>query len=152
MRSLEYHLNGLSLVKHRTEVRVAIWMIATLAVLPGCATRPAPDFKGRWQPVSRYAATAQEIPLYQSYVFYPVPMDGTLKGMLTRWAKDSKLTLSYLHPSDFTLHAPVAQIRTGNLQDAVSRLNSAYADQRVSITASQNQIVVRPAEDASIGP
>lgn len=152
MQSPGYHLNGLGHVKHRTEVRIALWMMATFALLPGCATRPAPDFKGRWQAVNRYAATTEEIPLYQSYVFYPAPMDATLKGMLTRWARDSKLSLSYLHPSDFTLHAPIARIRTVNLQDAVSQLNQAYAAQRVSITASGNQIVVRPAADASTGP
>jgi len=70
-------------------------------------------------------------------------MDGTLKGMLTRWASDSKMTLAYLHPSDFTLHAPVAKIRTGNLQDAALQLTAAYVDRGVSITTDSNQIVVR---------
>lgn len=88
--------------------------------------------------------------MYQSYVFYPSPMDGTLKSMLTRWAKDSKMTLSYLHPSDFTLHAPVAQVRTGNLQDAVKQLTAIYAGQRVSITASETQIVVRSFDTATV--
>lgn len=98
--------------------------------------------------MNRYAAETQEIPLYESYMFYPAPMDGTLKTMLSRWGRDSKMSLSYLHPSDFTLHAPVAQIRTGNLQDAVLQLNSAYAGRGVVVTASQNQIVVRPLEQA----
>lgn len=96
--------------------------------------------------MNRYAATAEEIPLYQSYVFHASPMDGTLKTMLTRWANDSKMTLSYLHPSDFTLYGPVAQIQTNDLQQAVSQLTAAYAGQRVSVTASNNQIVVRVAE------
>ena len=93
--------------------------------------------------MNRYAASAEEIPLYQSYVFHASPMDGTLKTMLTRWASDSKMTLSYLHPSDFTLYGPVAQIQTNDLQQAVSQLTTAYAEQRVSVTASNNQIVVR---------
>ena len=75
-------------------------------------------------------------------------MDGTLKTMLTRWARDSKMSLSYLHPSDFTLHAPVAQIHTGNLQEAVSQLNVAYAGRSVVVSASENQLVVRPVEQA----
>ncbi len=96
--------------------------------------------------MNRYAADTQEIPLYESYVFHPAPMDGTLKTMLMRWARDSKMSLSYLHSSDFTLHAPVAQIRTGNLQDAVSQLNAAYAGRSIVVSATQSQIVVRPLE------
>ena len=126
-----------------------LWvLIPMMLVLSGCATRPAPDFGGRWKPANRYAATAEEIPLYQSYVFTASPMDGTLRNMLTRWAKDSKMTLSYLHPSDFSLYQPVAQINTNDLQQAVFQLTSAYAGKRVSVTASNNQIVVRAAQVA----
>ena len=116
--------------------------------MAGCATSPAPDFKGRWKPVNRYAADTEEIPLHEAYVFHPAPMDGTLKSMLSRWARDSKMSLSYLHSSDFTLHAPVARIRTGNLQDAVAQLNAAYAGRGVDVSASQSQIVVRPLEQS----
>ncbi|WP_343037726.1 TcpQ domain-containing protein [Pseudoxanthomonas gei] len=124
----------------------ALFFCLLIPLLSACATRPAPDIKGRWKPVNRYAATAEEIPLYQSYVFHASPMDGTLKTMLTRWARDSKMTLSYLHPSDFTLYGPVAQIQTNDLQRAVSELSMAYAGQHVSVTAAGNQIVVRVAQ------
>ena len=126
--------------------------MSILFMLGGCATTPAPDIRGRWQPVNRYSEQAQEIPLYQSYVFYPSPMDRTLKTMLTRWAKDSKMGLSYQHPSDFTLHAPVAQVHTNDLQQATALLTTIYAAQQVSVTASNNQIIVRPAASAAPGP
>lgn len=116
--------------------------------LAGCATRQAPTFKGHWQPVNHYAATTQEIPLNQVYVFYPSPMDGTLKHMLGRWAKDSGMVLSYMHPADFTLHAPVAQIRTSSLHEALALLAAAYAPQRLSMSLEHNQIVVRPGQAA----
>jgi hypothetical protein len=128
---------------------VLIFMVVALS---GCATRPAPDFGGRWKAVNRYAASAEAIPLYRSYVFHSSPMDGTLKNMLTRWAADSKMSLSYLHPSDFTLYGPVAQIQTNDLQTAVSQLTAAYAGQQVSVTASDNQIVVRVAQAAEGAP
>lgn len=102
--------------------------------------------------MNRYAASAEAIPLYQTYVFHASPMDGTLKNMLTRWASDSKMTLSYLHPSDFTLYGPVAQIQTNDLQAAVSQLNAAYAGQQVSVTAGDNQIVVRVAQAGEEAP
>lgn len=127
-------------------------LILLAVALSGCATRPAPDFGGRWKTVNRYATSAEEIPLYRSYVFHASPMDGTLKSMLTRWATDSKMTLSYLHPSDFTLYGPVAQIQTNDLQTAVSQLTAAYAGQQVSVTASNNQIVVRVAQAGEDAP
>jgi hypothetical protein len=58
------------------------------------------------------------------------------------------MSLSYLHSSDFTLHAPVAQIHTADLKDAVSQLNTAYAGRGVVVSASQNQLIVRPLEQA----
>ena len=137
-------------MKHSLATAVLCTLVFLLA---GCATRPAPDIAGRWKPVNRYAAAAEEIPLYQSYVFHASPMDGTLKTMLTRWAKDSKMTLVYLHPSDFTLYSPVAQIQTNDLQRAVSELSAAYASQRVLVTAADNQIVVRSAQvEAPVPP
>jgi len=139
-------------VKYQISASSYPWILISLMFsLAGCATRPAPDFHGRWKPANRYAATVEEIPLYQSYVFAASPMDGTLKNMLARWAKDSKMTLSYLHPSDFSLYQPVAQIHTNDLQQAVSRLTAAYAGQRVSVTASNNQIVVRAAQIVEVG-
>ena len=63
--------------------------------------------------------------------------------MLTRWTHDSKMTLAYQHPSDFTLHEPVARIRTGDLQAATAMLTSLYAAQHVLVTVSNNAIVVR---------
>lgn len=128
----------------------AVVLLAVLmAATAGCATKPAPEYGGRWKAVNRYAEEPREIPLYEAYVFYPSPMDGTLKAMLTRWARDSKMTLSYLHSSDFTLHSAVAQIHTNDLKEAVSQLTSAYAAQGVSVTTEGNQIVVRSAATAT---
>lgn len=127
-------------------------LLALAIVQAGCATRPAPDFKGRWKSVNRYAETTEAIPLHQSYVFQPAPMDGTLKNMLTRWAKDSKMSLSYLHASDFTLHAPVEQVSTYSLEQAASLLTSIYAQQRVSVAVEGRQIIVRDAGSTAAGP
>ncbi|TXH72279.1 MAG: hypothetical protein E6Q88_06610 [Lysobacteraceae bacterium] len=120
-------------------------------MLAACATRPAPDFGGRWKSVNRFAETTQAIPLQDTYLFYASPMDGTLKKMLERWAKDSNMVLSYRHPMDYTLYSAVAEIRTPSLQEAVSQLNSAYAEQQVSIGVSGEEIVVRIASGGEGG-
>ena len=121
-------------------------LLAIAAVwLAGCATPDAPDFRGRWKPLNQFAETPQAIPLHPGYVYQASPVDGTLKGMLDRWARDSKLTLSYLHSNDYTLHAPVARIRTYDIQAAVAQVTSAYAGEGVGVSVEGSRIVVRPA-------
>ncbi len=136
-------------MKLKSVVSFISWALVLPAMLAACGTTPAPDYGGRWRPVNRFSAATEAIPLYQSYVFQASPMDGTLKKMLERWAKDTNMTLSYLHPSDFTLHAPVASVHTGSAQDAVSQLNAIYSAQHVGVAIEGNQIVVRYADPAT---
>ncbi|WP_185822894.1 hypothetical protein [Xanthomonas sp. GW] len=127
-------------------------MIATLsavALLSACATRPAPDFRGRWKPVNRFSESTMEIPLYSSYVYQAAPMDGTLKTMLERWAKDSNMQLSYSIQSDYTLYAPVAKINTTSIQQAVAELSVVYAQEGVTVSAAGNRILVQPSSSLS---
>lgn len=138
--------------QNRVRISMAL-ALSMIALLAGCAARHAPDIRGRWKSVNHFAETTEAIPLHPLHVFYPSPMDGTLKTMLTRWAKDSEMTLSYLHPSDFTLYAPVVQIHTSNLEEAVALLTAIYAQQKVSISTNKNEIVVRPVESTqSLAP
>lgn len=118
---------------------------AAAMMVAGCATKSAPDFGGRWKPVNRFAASTTEIPLYSSYVYQASPMDGTLKAMLERWAKDSGRTLDYRLSSDFTLYGAVSSIDTTNAQQAVIDLTAAYAAQGISVSIVGNQIVVQSA-------
>jgi hypothetical protein len=125
---------------------------ALAVVLSSCATRPAPDFGGRWKTINRFAEETQAIPLQDAYLFYASPMDGTLKNMLERWANDSDMVLTYRHPMDYTLYSAVADIRTPSLQEAISQLNAAYASQQISVGVSGGEIVVRISSgDASGG-
>lgn len=127
-------------------------VLVLVAVLAACATKPAPNFRGRWQPVNRFAEVPTAIPLYESFVYAPSPLDKTLKGMLTRWAQASKRTVSYLHSSDYTLFAPVESIQTTNLEHAIGQLNSAYAPYDVAISVEAGQITVRRAQPAFVEP
>lgn len=119
--------------------------LALILVFAACATRPAPNFRGRWKPVNRLAEAPVAIPLNESYVYSVGAMDRTLKGLLTRWAQGSKRTLSYLHPNDYTLYTQVAGVNTFSLEQAVAELNAAYAPYQVQITLEAGQITVRNA-------
>lgn len=111
-----------------------------------CGTTPAPNFRGRWQPLNHFDESPRALPLAQAYIYAPSPLDRTLKNMLTRWARDSRMTLSYLHGADYTLYEPVAGISTASLEQAISELNAAYGGQGIMITTDGRQIVVRGAQ------
>lgn len=112
--------------------------------LTGC-TAPAPnDYGVSWTPVNRFQSAPTEIPLSPAYTFYASPMDATLRTMLTRWAADNGLQLVYQIGSDFTLHQPVARIRTNDIHAAVSELSAIYAPQAIVIVADSKRIVVQP--------
>ncbi len=139
-------------MRHVLQSFVLAMMAASLFVMVGCASRPAPDFKGRWKPVNHYAEATMAIPLQQSYLFQPSPMDGTLKHMLERWAQDSNRQLTYLHPSDFTLFTPVKQINTSSIEQAAAQLTAMYANQQVSVSIEGDQVVVRRADQVVVAP
>jgi hypothetical protein len=82
-------------------------------------------------------------------------MDATLRTMLKRWASDNGLELSYQIGSDFTLHQPVAKVRTNDLQSATAALSAIYAQQGVFVSADGKQILVQAtgaAAPATPGP
>lgn len=139
-------LSGEKVNSHPSNRQVA-WIPLLAALLVGCATPPAKDFKGHWQPVNRFQAQPVKIPLQPTYVYYAAPIDGTLKTMLTRWASDSGRAIDYGLDYDVTLYEPVATIRTTDVQMAVSRLNDIYSAQTVRIVASAQKISVRSASD-----
>lgn len=118
-------------------------LLMSIVATSGCGARSAPDIRGRWKPVNRYQAQTQEIPLRPAYAFYATPMDRTLKSMLERWARDTRMSLAYEHGSDFTLHAPVAQLGSHDLPGAIEALNGIYASQQVVISLDGSRIVVR---------
>lgn len=115
----------------------ASWM-----TLAGCATPEAVDPRGQWRPVHQFAESPQAIPLQRAYVFQAFPSDQTLKTLLTRWSGDAGIGLSYLHPNDYTLHAPVARLRTTSIEQAASALSEAYAAQGVRIASERGELVV----------
>ncbi|MDM0090482.1 MULTISPECIES: hypothetical protein [unclassified Variovorax] len=123
--------------------------LALLITLAGCGAPAPKDYGGSWAPVNRFQSTSTEIPLSPAYTFYASPMDATLRTMLARWATDNGLQLSYRIASDFTLHQPVAKVRTHDIQSAVNQLSAIYVPQGLSITADSRQILVQGASAAA---
>ena len=119
-------------------------LLATLA-LTGCGTTPAKDFGGSWKAVNRFQDAPTEIPLAKGYTFYASPMDETLKNMLTRWARDTGMQLSYQLPSDYTLYKRASELHTNDIHAATAELSSIYAAQNVSVSSDERQILVQAA-------
>ncbi|MGY3266662.1 hypothetical protein [Lysobacter sp. HA35] len=124
-------------------------VVAATASLAACATRPPPSATGRWMPVNHYDAQSIALPLRPAYVYYAAPVDRTLKGLLERWARDSKMELEYRHDSDFTLYRGVADLHGDDLRSTLAQLASLYAAQQVAIDVEGNRIVVKRAAAAS---
>ncbi|MGH8110945.1 MAG: hypothetical protein ACREPF_08325 [Rhodanobacteraceae bacterium] len=122
-----------------------LFSIAAAAALSACATPSARDFGGRWQPVNRFDTAPQAIPLRLVYEYFASPLDGTLKTMLARWARDTGMVLSWQWPDDYTLFTPVSEIRTRDVRAATGQLASIYAPLGVSVTVRGREILVAPA-------
>ncbi|AXK72981.1 hypothetical protein DWG18_12290 [Lysobacter sp. TY2-98] len=120
-------------------------LAAATASLAACATRPPPPVSGRWTPVNHYDEQSMALPLRPDYVYYATPVDRTLKGLLARWAHDSKMQLEYTHDTDFTLYRAVAEVHSDDLRAAVNQLSAMYAAQQVVIGVDGDRIVVRRA-------
>lgn len=124
---------------------VRVLSATLLLSLAACGPRPAPDIGGRWKAVNRFAEQTEEIPLRPAYVYQAAPMDRTLKAMLERWARDSKMSLAWELSSDYTLHAPVAEVRAASVEQAAAELTRIYAPQQVHVLVEGNRLVVRRA-------
>ncbi|MCF5089113.1 hypothetical protein B9Y66_12000 [Stenotrophomonas maltophilia] len=121
---------------------IAVAVVSMTVLLAGCVTPPAPEPRGKWRPVNRLSDVTHAIPLQQTHVYQSSPTDSTLKGLLTRWAKDGGMTLSYLHPNDYTLYVPVGDIRTTSIVEAAAELSRAYAGQGVVVSVEKSRIIV----------
>ena len=128
-------------------------LLACLCVLmlAACASSRAPDIAGRWKPVNRLATSTTSIPLYQDYVYQVAPMDGTLKVLLERWARDTGLALEYRVDHDYTLVATLASINTTDRAAALAELGQAYREQGLQLTSDGQHLRVRLAA-AGVAP
>lgn len=136
---------------HRSGLRFAGITIALLVVLlEGCASKPK-DYWGSWRPINRYQQTPTSIPLNADYTYYATPMDGTLRTMLRRWAKDSGMQFSYQLQSDYTLTQASSTIRTTDIRRALADLNAIYAPLSIQLYVMNNEILAKPAADPA-GP
>ena len=72
-------------------------------------------------------------------------MDGTLKTLLERWARDTGLTLDYGVDRDYTVIAVLAQLHTIDRTTALAELARAYQPQGLQVTATDRQLRVRAA-------
>nr|WP_255494836.1 toxin co-regulated pilus biosynthesis Q family protein [Luteibacter sp. Sphag1AF] len=117
-----------------------------------CSGPSARDIGGRWRPVNHFDKSIQEIPLSSAYVYYAAPTDSTLKTLLTRWANDTGLPLTYGLPSDFTIPAAASTLRTTDRNDAAVQISGVYAAQYVAVSINHDSITVSDARVSDAPP
>lgn len=133
--------------KSASSAGIALTLMAAAAGV-GCAGREARDFDGKWFPANRYAEATEAIPLAGPRVYQATPVDGTLRNLLSRWARDSGSELDYRHPYDFTLHESVRGVRSADLTGALGQLEQAFAGQGVRLRLDGNRLVVAARDGA----
>lgn len=117
-------------------------LLLTLALLSGCSAPSPRDFGGNWSHVNHFSSTVEAIPLQRPYEYFASPLDSTLKNMLSRWSKDTKMHLDYRFPDDFTLYKPVSSIHTPDVETALSELNGIYVKEGIFIAVRNGKLVV----------
>ena len=132
-------------------IRFAAVLLASVTAI-ACGAPAPKDFGGTWMPVNRFRSAPTKIPLVAAYTFYASPMDGTLQAMLRRRAAHTDRQLAYELGSDYTLHQPVGQIRTTDLQEAVRQLSTIYVSQGVLVSADPQRIHVQAAASLGAAP
>lgn len=111
--------------------RALLSAIGTLILMPGCGSHSAPDFPKTWQPMNQLSDQITEIPLIKPHFYEVTRLDTTVKGLLERWGEEAKISVIYDYPSDFTLYKKVQNIRTTELQVALSELSVLYSDRGI---------------------
>lgn len=125
-------------------------LLLTIAVLSGCSAPSPRDFGGHWSQVNRFSSTVEAIPFQRPYEYFASPLDSTLKNMLSRWSKDTKMRLDYRFPDDFTLYKPASSIHTPDVETALSELNGIYAKEGIFIAVHDGVLVVTGATPDSV--
>lgn len=120
-----------------------LYCLLLVLTLGGCnSTPPAPNFSSSWQPLNTYADKITEIPLVRQHYFEPLPIDGTLKNMLSRWGHEAGMSFNYNHTSDFTLSHEVSRIKQPNIEAAIAEINEIYTTKQIVISVASGQLVV----------
>ncbi len=113
-------------------------------LLVGCGTnsfKEPNDFNDNWVPVNSFTETIETIPRFKAYIYEAYKLDGSLIGLLTRWAADSKLEYEFNCPNDFSLPKEINKISELNLSDGIKGLNLVYKKKEVKIYLSSNKII-----------
>lgn len=119
------------------------YLVPLLGVfLAGCGATSR-EWSGAWQPVHPAATAPRVLPLQGQREFYVAPLDGSLRGVLSRWARDAQLELDWHIHEDYTLFGLIATVRAADLDEALAQLSALYAGQRVDLSRVEGRIVAR---------
>ena len=123
---------------HRMQTRVLpVFFMLLFTILSGCAGTEAPQFSGSWKSVNAFDTSIRAIALTREAVFYATPMDATLRGLLSRWARESGKQLDYRHDYDYTLPVGLAALKAPSIKEAVEKLQQTYAEKAIFIAVDE---------------
>ena len=130
-----FHVPGALPLRGR---RVAF--LAACLLCAGCASHSA-KVSGGWRPANTLDTTPQPILRAPATQYMSTPIDQSLRGLLTRWAREGNMALDFQLASDFSLSQEAAAIRASSLEAALEALNRIYADNGVQLNLASGVLV-----------
>lgn len=123
-------------------IRAATAALVLMFLATGCGTTPAPDFRGSWREVNAIDPEPRAIPLRPVQYFNVLPSDRTLKDVVERWARESRLRVAYRAAMNYSVHLEATKVTATSLDSALEQLQRSYAGQGIGLQLQGTLIVV----------
>lgn len=129
---------------------ISSFVFLNIILVAGCASgvKEPNDFGDSWTALNTYTQKIETIPRYKPYVYQATKLDGSLIGLITRWAKDSKLKSILTCSNDYSLPHQIEAINLMSIELALDALNKIYKDQKVNLTIDKDKAIVFECSDA----
>ena len=122
-----------------------VYPFLAILTLGACAAPEVPEVPDDWKPLNTYTQEIRKIPLQKPYAYTVLPIDGSLKCLLERWARDKKMQLHYNVRSDFTLPVSLNDFKKANLEESLAVLDKTYKAKGITIgLVDESKILVQP--------
>lgn len=118
-----------------------------MLLLSACSALSERAVMSDWQPVANLPSEPRVAVATPSTSFLVTPLDGSLRHLLARWAYLEGVQVDYRLSVDWQLHTRAAAVKAADLPSALSALQSAYAEQGISLRLDKGLLI---AESVSV--
>ena len=108
-------------------------------LLCGCSSPKAPEYSENWRQVNSFGDGITAVALHEKYTYGVLPMDTSLKSMVSRWVGDTKIKLDYRCGFDYSIPQKLLGFRVFSLRAAMVELGAIYGEQQLTVELSADK-------------